>query len=338
MKLLLENVKRYTQKIIILSTVSLVLLTTAFASEIAPNQITLGKFITITAETLHIPLISSEKEMSALRYAYKTGWVESIKPDDFISREQAADILVTASGYVIWPQKGADFADAEQISPSYEDAVACAAKLGLVQGDTGGTFRPQDTLTEEEAGYLMERLQKIDIGLFSKLLPDNLKGFDIRYIGEDVILESGTARRALAQVPQQMLQCFTAEGWTLYLTTEPICTFYPQYPEATGLTDSKTKSIYVYVTSSFAYSSADTLLHEFGHYLQCQQGKSYASEIRDAYEKEKKWLQEISGRSYGTKSEREFFAEAFRVYIHDGVANNAKIHDIIDQMLTSMMK
>lgn len=338
--MLLDNIKRNLRRIIIVSVVAICLSITATAlgPEMQHNQITLGKFVTITAETLHISLFQSEKEMSALRYAYKSGWIESINPDVTISREQAADILVTASGSIIWPQKEVAFTDAKQISPKYENAVACAAKLGLVHGDASGTFRPRDALTEEEAGYLMERLKKIDTISFSKLFPEELKDFDIRYVGEDAILESGTARRVLAQVPQQMLQSFAAEGWTLYLTTEPIRTFYPQYPEATGLTDSKTKAVYVYVSSSFLYSSADTLLHEFGHFLQHQLGECFEREIKDAYEKEASWIKKVSGGSYGTKSDREFFAEAFRVYVQQGLANDVKIHDIIDKMLTSMIK
>ena len=75
-----------------------------------------------------------------------------------------ADILVIASGNVIWPQDTVPFADEVDISDNYEDAVSCAAKLGLVMGDPQGTFRPQDALTYQEAGYLMERLKNMGIG------------------------------------------------------------------------------------------------------------------------------------------------------------------------------
>ena len=65
----------------------------------------------MAAEALDAPLIQSEAEMSAMRYAYKAGWIETPEKSETVTRERAADVLVIASGNVIWPQDAAPFAD-----------------------------------------------------------------------------------------------------------------------------------------------------------------------------------------------------------------------------------
>ena len=97
--------------------------------------ISMSEFVQMTAETLEVPIIQSDAEMSAMRYAFKAGWIETPERSTTVTREQAAEILMIASGNVIWPQDAAPFADADDISEKYHDAVSCAVKLGLVMGD-----------------------------------------------------------------------------------------------------------------------------------------------------------------------------------------------------------
>ena len=203
--------------------------------------ISLQDFVLMTAETLDVPIIKSDAEMSAMRYAYKAGWIETSAKSTSVTREQAADILVTASGNVVWPQDTAPFADEGDISDNYKDAVSCAVKLDLVMGDPQGTFRPQDALTWQEAGYLMERLKNMDIGSCMHLLPKELKALRIEYLGNDAILESGTARRALTDIPQSLFEQFAEEGWTLYFTSDPLSTYYPEHFGGVGVTDYEKK-------------------------------------------------------------------------------------------------
>ena len=232
----------------------------------------------MTAETLDVPLIQSEAEMSAMRYTYKAGWIEPPEKSETVTREQAADILVIASGNVIWPQDTVPFADEVDISDNYEDAVSCAAKLGLVMGDPQGTFRPQDALTYQEVGYLMERLKNMGIGSCAQLLPEKFKDLRIEYLGGDAIQESGTARRALTDIPQSLLEQFAEGNWALYFTSEPISTYYPEHFGGVGVTDYGQKAIYVFVDASYMYSAEDTLLHEFGHYLHHTLGTRFDAE------------------------------------------------------------
>ena len=291
--------------------------------------ISMSEFVQMTAETLEVPIIQSDAEMSAMRYAFKAGWLETPERSTTVTREQAAEILMIASGNVIWPQDAAPFADADDISEKYHDAVSCAVKLGLVMGDPKGTFRPKDPLTDREAGYLLERLRKVDIGLCAQLLPEGLENLHIEYLGADAILESGTARRALTDIPQSLLERFAADRWTLYLTSEPLSTYYPEHFGGVGVTDYKEKAIYVFVDASYTYSAENTLLHEFGHFLHHTLGGRFEEEIQQAYEKEKETLAEITRRNYCTVGEREFFAEAFRTYIQGNSLGNFEIVEIL---------
>lgn len=287
------------------------------------------EFVLMTAETLDAPIIQSDAEMSAMRYAFKAGWIEAPERSTTVTREQAAEILVIASGNVIWPQDAVPFIDADDISEKYQDAVSCAVKLGLVTGDPEGTFRPQDALTYQEAGYLMDRLENIDANSYEQFLPEKLKGLRIEYLGGDAILESGTARRALTDIPQSLLERFAADRWTLYLTSEPLSTYYPEHFGGVGVTDYEKKAIYVFVDASYTYSAENTLLHEFGHFLHHTLGGRFEEEIQQAYEKEKETLAEITRRNYCTVGEREFFAEAFRTYIQGNSLGNFEIVEIL---------
>ena len=284
-------------------------------ADTSEKPIPLQEFVWMAAEVLDAPLIQSEAEMSAMRYAYKAGWIETPEKSETVTRERATDILVIASGNVIWPQDTAPFADERDISENYKDAVSCAVKLGLVMGDPEGTFRPRDALTYQEAGYLMERLKNMDIGSCMHLLPKELKALRIEYLGNDAILESGTARRVLTDIPQSLLKQFAAEGWTLYFTSDPLSTYYPEHFGGVGVTDYGQKAIYVFVDASYMYSAEDTLLHEFGHYLHHTLGTRFDAEIRQAYEEKKEMLAAASGRQYCTTNMREFFADAFRMYL-----------------------
>ena len=292
--------------------------------------ISLSEFVLLTAEALDAPIIQSEAEMSAMRYAYKAGWIETPEKNAAVTREQAADILVIASGNIIWPQDTAPFADERDISDNYKDAVSCAVKLGLVMGDPEGTFRPQDALSYQEAGYLMERLKNMEIGSCAQLLPEKFKDLRIEYLGGDAILESGTARRALTDIPQSLVAQFAAEGWTLYFTSEPISTCYPEHFGAVGVTDYEKRAIYVFVDASYTYSAEDTLLHEFGHFLHHTLGTQFDAEIRQAYEEKKEVLAAASGRQYCTTNIREFFAEAFRLHLQGKEINDLRIYALLD--------
>ena len=100
---------------------------------------------------------------------------------------------------------------------------------------------PSQQTRHAEARYLMERLKNTDAGVGMHLLPEELKALRIEYLGDDAILESGMARRALTDIPQNLLAQFAKEGWTLYFTSDPLSTYYPEHFGGVGVTDYEKK-------------------------------------------------------------------------------------------------
>jgi hypothetical protein len=80
-------------------------------------------------------------------------------PNDSITREQAAIILVKALG--ITSGTGKDFVDREAISSWAIDAVACASAQGIVSGYPDGSFKPQANVTRAQAAVILQRSLQI---------------------------------------------------------------------------------------------------------------------------------------------------------------------------------
>lgn len=80
-------------------------------------------------------------------------------PDDMITREQMAVMIVRAKKLTL--EKGEkQFADADKFSPYAEQAIATAAKNGLISGYPDNTFRPQGETTRAEAAVLVAKALK----------------------------------------------------------------------------------------------------------------------------------------------------------------------------------
>lgn len=80
-------------------------------------------------------------------------------PDDMITREQMAVMIVKAKKLVL--EKGEkEFADAGKFSPYAQQAIATAAKAGLISGYNDNTFRPQGKATRAEVAALISKAMK----------------------------------------------------------------------------------------------------------------------------------------------------------------------------------
>lgn len=85
---------------------------------------------------------------------------KTFSPKAELTREQAAKLLCTVMDYAAIPFESNTvkiFSDADAISPWAKEYVDRAAGAELLIGD-GDTFRPQDPITREEAGVMLERL------------------------------------------------------------------------------------------------------------------------------------------------------------------------------------
>ena len=78
-----------------------------------------------------------------------------IGPNDFVTREQIAVMLINAAGV----SGGADtgFADNESISPWAREKVSAAAGLGFMNGYEDGSFKPQSNATRAEVCVVLLR-------------------------------------------------------------------------------------------------------------------------------------------------------------------------------------
>ncbi len=80
-------------------------------------------------------------------------------PDDFITREQAAVILVKALG--ITAGNGQDFVDIGAVSYWALDAVKCASTHGILSGYPDGSFKPKANVTRAQAAVILQRSMEL---------------------------------------------------------------------------------------------------------------------------------------------------------------------------------
>ena len=90
-----------------------------------------------------------------------SGYDGSFRPDDAITREELAKILVLAYQYKDKEeitQRESDFADEEEISQWAKEYVDDAVSIGLVNGLDDGRFGPQQKATRAQAAAIIARL------------------------------------------------------------------------------------------------------------------------------------------------------------------------------------
>lgn len=89
-----------------------------------------------------------------------TGYDGQFRPDDAITREEAAVVLARAAAYLklapVMPGNSS-FADEQSIADWAATSVEEAWTLGLIQGD-GSRFHPQQLLTRAEVAAMLDRL------------------------------------------------------------------------------------------------------------------------------------------------------------------------------------
>ncbi|PWV99733.1 spore germination protein YaaH [Paenibacillus cellulosilyticus] len=87
----------------------------------------------------------------------------TFSPTKSVTRQEAAQLLVRALQQTTSSSAGVnDFKDAGSIASWAQPAVATAKKLGLMNGDSDGKFRPTDSITREEAAAMLDRVLQND--------------------------------------------------------------------------------------------------------------------------------------------------------------------------------
>lgn len=152
---------------------------------------------------------------------------------------------------------------------------------------------------------------------------ENKKSDGSRYISYgkvgDVWVENTTesignyANTILKLVPSNVRSSFKKDGYKVLVTSKDIARTYfktNKYGHIIGLTTSYDKAIYISAKRNDIYNS---LLHEFGHYVDYRNMKSSNSpEFIDIYNKEKNKFAVESKDGHYKSNQQEFFAEVFQ--------------------------
>lgn len=90
-----------------------------------------------------------------------TGMLDgSFRPNQAITREQAAIMLVRELGIKLDGRPDPGFADVTKSTPNY-NVIAAVAAEGLFTGKTGNRFEPRETLTRAEMAVILQRAYKL---------------------------------------------------------------------------------------------------------------------------------------------------------------------------------
>ncbi|MEG1131954.1 MAG: S-layer homology domain-containing protein [Romboutsia sp.] len=113
--------------------------------------------------SLDQPELSWAKQdvMNALYNAQLNGYEDhTLKLNDSVTRAEFAKMLVEIKGIDLDKKAEENFSDVNS-SDWYYNYVATLAKEGIIKGDGNGTFRPNDTITRQEAAVMIAKAARI---------------------------------------------------------------------------------------------------------------------------------------------------------------------------------
>lgn len=212
------------------------------------KEVTRAEFIKMLVEGLGLPYDSGEavpfKDVTGqwhedyIRRALASGLVkasdygDNLKPDEVISREEMAGLLVTASAAYLKDHPEVDYAevspapvfgDLAAASEKYRASVQESARLGFLVGFPDGTFRPKDGLTRGEAATVVTRVLGMsgsdDIIRLSPLQGAKWDGGSVTVLGAASAFEANVNWRIAGPSGDIMYDYTTATmgmGWGLF--------------------------------------------------------------------------------------------------------------------------
>lgn len=117
---------------------------------------------TLPARTIYQDVPGSLWYAGAVEAAYRQGAVTDqnggFRPDDLVTRSEAASMLVRALGYGTIAGLAQDFPHPFQDVRANSGYIAIVYGLGLMDGTTVTTFSPNDTITREHMAVILMRL------------------------------------------------------------------------------------------------------------------------------------------------------------------------------------
>ena len=120
--------------------------------------------------------------------------------------------------------------------------------------------------------------------------------------------------QALNEIPENIIQRFEDEGWTIVVCYRlPSMEYKDTIFSAVGITSSADKLIQL---ESFAGIAKETLIHEFGHYVDMTNNRfSNSKEWIELYKEEWENLYILTRSFHDVDSPSEYFAEIFNWYL-----------------------
>lgn len=237
----------------------------------------------------------------------------SMARDEALTRAQAVCLVFAATHATAWPQAEPVFDDLDGLTAAQQNAVECAAALGIVGGN-GGKFDPDRLVTRAEALRMIMALRNVPEDTEKVLRPEILSGIAFEYESDAAYSNSSRARAYVAETPEPILRAMAKGGWTVEFVTGGVASVYPAYGGSNGLTDEARSLICVDVHGNVLTRDSTTILHELGHVVQHSAPAWLDGALNAAYAAERDTLASVLGRSYCKKSASEFFAEAYRAY------------------------
>lgn len=148
----------------------------------------------------------------------------------------------------------------------------------------------------------------------------NIKDADVGNIKPDIVndifvnFEDGTESQVnrvyleLDDLPDEYVDIWNKSGWSMHMTKKPISQVdedFAEYTNAIGITSASNKSIWVNVSTAGLYTN--TILHEFGHFMDRYMGRSLPENI---FITEQEAISEFF-RPYAASSANEALADLF---------------------------
>ena len=124
----------------------------------APNEpLTRAMTVTILARRAGVDTGGEPWYEAGRQWAMETGVSDGTNMAGDITREQLAAMLYRAAGSPAVSGNLSGWADAENVSPWAQDAIAWAVETGIINGTSGTTLSPQGTATRAQAAVMLMR-------------------------------------------------------------------------------------------------------------------------------------------------------------------------------------
>ena len=244
-----------------------------------------------------------------------------------MTREVAITAIIRSYG--IYPANEPDYlwVDEEDQAETYRPYIDYARRMGITQGIGNGYFAPNQPVTEWELRTMLDRANGIE--------PE----YPLSYDSDLCKLLSADIQYGLSLVPDFLVDRFYIEGRTITATKIPIV-----FPNGSRLSDQYVGYIryegdmWLSVADDFEpYRHQDrAAIHEIGHFI------GYRTKLidRNRIPEELDWIMHRY-RKYCDRSNQEFFADSFVVYIlwPDEMKTNAPtVYQHIEKCLLKLYK